>query len=184
MPGIDPGSQQSKGNDHRQIDAVLYGHKLGIIGGVQFSYCGGISRIDLYDSGIFHDDLGGKIAEFIDLVGEGIPFLFRGENPDYLRAAEFVAVYLDGFGVSATIFERIPISPLPKPGDSSVSSPFFFDYFDERLCHRYFVDGIFRKTDPKSYPPPPSASNEPIPIALLMRPSSPSPASVTPRWIG
>ena len=32
--------------------------------------------------------------------------------------------------------------------------------------------------------PSPSSSSEPMPIALLMRPSSPSPASVTPRWSG
>src|SRR5438874_874603 len=32
--------------------------------------------------------------------------------------------------------------------------------------------------------PIPSAKSEPIPIALLIRASSPSPASVTPRWMG
>ena len=32
--------------------------------------------------------------------------------------------------------------------------------------------------------PSPSQSSEPIPMALLIRPSSPSPASVTPKWIG
>jgi len=32
--------------------------------------------------------------------------------------------------------------------------------------------------------PSPSSSKAPMPTALLMRPSSPSPASVTPRWKG
>ena len=39
-------------------------------------------------------------------------------------------------------------------------------------------------SETRTVSPMPSASSEPMPMALLMRPSSPSPASVTPRWIG
>ena len=38
--------------------------------------------------------------------------------------------------------------------------------------------------DTRIVSPRPSSKREPIPIALLIRPSSPSPASVTPRWSG
>ena len=58
-----------------------------------------------------------------------------------------------------------------------------------RIYHvRYLATGISHSgsslRDTRMVSPIPSASKAPIPTALFIRPSSPSPASVTPRWSG
>ena len=171
------------GDDGRERAAVLDRDEVRLRrGGKEFERAA-VGGVDLDDRFLLDDEVGEEIAELRALVLDGLEGGQRGADAGgERRAADHPLAEGDLLRGAAGEDEGI--------------------VGERRLLRRQLVLGVAafqrgrargrrgsrgrcpRSARTRMVSPMPSARSAPMPMALLIRPSSPSPASVTPRWSG
>ena len=84
MSGSHLRGEEPEGWNDLHVNAVEDGYQSRCLQGVDFLDRRRISWVDGPDPTFLDDYLGLKVTQFVELVGEGFPFVPAGKHPEYL----------------------------------------------------------------------------------------------------
>ena len=148
MARIEPGGEEAKGGDHREIQAIADGDELRPDAGVDLGEGREVAGVDLGDVRGFVDDLRLVVAHRLHLVRDFVEGGLADDDADEFLAAEGHAVALDAAGGAAGVGERIVGKLRVERGEFGVVgvAP-GVEWRGERLRHGDLVDAVFGERD-------------------------------------
>ena len=175
------GGQQAERRDGGEIHAVFHGDQLGLA--IDFKI---LRRVNFGDVQVLVHRLRAYIVLGADFRGDLVPGGAGDDDADELFAAAFELFVQCDLGRGAPLeMEGVKgEGGVGECAECGVLSQLGWNVSASKSVQTGISCGESSVSETRMVSPRPSHSSEPMPMADLMRPSSPSPASVTPRWMG